>query len=234
MFAGILLVLEDISFGVRGKDSYTKDFIDWTNSLSNVEKTALGLAAAFTAVAAAIIKINNASRDGGGLGDIGKGKDGKARGVGFLGSLLNSPAGQVVAGAALFSTLTGAPFADGIGGIKSFESRMLLPEEQRLALKNQPINGVFPMGYSPVDFADRVVAVGDKSSMYYNNPRQYDLDKAAGQAAANQPVNISFGDIKVELPPSADGSTVTADQAATFANMIQTKLQDAMSAYTRK
>lgn len=50
---------------------------------------------------------------------------------------------------------------------------------------------------------------------------------------ANKTTSIMFGDINVQMPTSADG-TSTPEQAKMFANMIQLHLQDAMSAYTRK
>ena len=71
MFTAILLVLEDVAFGVAGKDSYTKDFLDFLESegLSSGQAKFAAIAGALMSVAAALALI---SRNSGlpGVGDV--------------------------------------------------------------------------------------------------------------------------------------------------------------------
>jgi len=54
VFSGVFLVLEDISAGVLGYDSYTKDFFTFLEKFVEFDKGIMGVAMAFLTVAAAI------------------------------------------------------------------------------------------------------------------------------------------------------------------------------------
>lgn len=75
LFTSILLVMEDFAFGMSGKDSYTKDFLDFLQSegLSSGQAKFAAIAAALTAVATALALISRNSMLPG-IGDVlGKG-----------------------------------------------------------------------------------------------------------------------------------------------------------------
>src|SRR5690606_1057067 len=76
IFSGLFLILEDISVGVLGGDSYTKDFFDFLEKFVEFDKGIMGVAMAFLAVAAALKLVSAAGAGalGGGLGkSAGKG-----------------------------------------------------------------------------------------------------------------------------------------------------------------
>lgn len=95
IFSAVALVLEDISFGVQGKDSYTKDFFEWIEKFTPIEKKLMGVSAALLAIAAAMKAISVSSKlpgldsvlGGGGSSDNGgKGKKNAGR-FGLFGAL---------------------------------------------------------------------------------------------------------------------------------------------------
>jgi len=109
VFSGVFLVLEDISAGVLGYDSYTKDFFTFLEKFVEFDKGIMGVAMAFLAVAAAL-KIASAVAKGSMLGSVLKdtipgGSDGKSGskgggwkgGLAFLGSI--APGAAAVFGA---------------------------------------------------------------------------------------------------------------------------------------
>jgi len=69
VFSGVFLVLEDISAGVLGYDSYTKDFFTFLEKFVEFDKGIMGVAMAFLAVAAAL-KIASAVAKGSMLGSV--------------------------------------------------------------------------------------------------------------------------------------------------------------------
>lgn len=71
MFSAIILVMEDISYGLAGKDSYTKDFLDFleSNGMSEGASKITAISAALLAVAAGLKAISAASSLPG-VGDI--------------------------------------------------------------------------------------------------------------------------------------------------------------------
>lgn len=71
MFTAIILVMEDISYGMAGKDSYTKDFLDFleSNGMSEGASKITAISAALLAVAAGLKAISAASSLPG-VGDI--------------------------------------------------------------------------------------------------------------------------------------------------------------------
>ena len=69
VFSGVFLVLEDISAGVLGYDSYTKDFFTFLEKFVEFDKGIMGVAMAFLAVAGAL-KIAGAVAKGSMLGSI--------------------------------------------------------------------------------------------------------------------------------------------------------------------
>lgn len=69
VFTGVFLVLEDISAGVLGYDSYTKDFFTFLEKFVEFDKGIMGVVMAFLAVAGAL-KIAGAVAKGSMLGSI--------------------------------------------------------------------------------------------------------------------------------------------------------------------
>lgn len=85
VFNELFLVLEDISYGMRGYDSYTKDFMDWANMTSPLEKGLFGVSAALLAIAGALKAVSVASSLPGindMFGKPGKGGNGGKGGIG--------------------------------------------------------------------------------------------------------------------------------------------------------
>lgn len=76
----VFLILEDISVGMRGGDSYTKDFLEFLdeNTWAAAAIGAASFAASLALVAGSILKIGGAL---GGLGGAAAGKGGKAGGI---------------------------------------------------------------------------------------------------------------------------------------------------------
>ena len=120
LFTSILLVMEDFAFGMAGKDSYTKDFLDFLQSegLSSGQAKFAAIAAALTSVATALALISTNSRLPG-VGDIlgggkGGGKGGKSGGKPSGG--FKMPWEKLGAGAAVGAVGAGAYYV-GTNGI---------------------------------------------------------------------------------------------------------------------
>ena len=122
MFTGILLVMEDFSFGMAGKDSYTKDFLDFMQSegLSSGQAKFAAIAAALTAVAAAMALISRNSMLPG-IGDILGRKGGVSTpGTGGVGKSGFKMPWEKVAGGVAATALLGGGYYLGTGGNTSF------------------------------------------------------------------------------------------------------------------
>lgn len=210
MFTGILLVLQDISYGMQGKDSYTKDFMELTNMTGPLEKGLFGVSAALLAVAAALKTVSGASSLPG-ISDIFGKRGGK---VDVPDTLKRDPrtwkdvSNLGPKGAGLITTLGIAGLTMGglyglgeVSGINDrFAANALSAQERAQAI------------------------YGDPNSIYYKDPVGYDTqmrEKALAemQAAGNQNT-MNIGSINVEVNSSEWVGETPAESAQQLADKI--------------
>lgn len=234
LFTSILLVMEDFAFGMAGKDSYTKDFLDFLQSegLSSGQAKFAAIAAALTAVAAALKLISINSRLpgvgdilGGGKG-VGKGKGGKPGG-GFGNAALNGVMARVGLPVALTAGLTTAAMT--AGGDDSAWSRMNTLAE----IRQMGQNPLSPFYENPQLRKTIASEMHNPSSSYYGrdpaeveawlaqNARQNTIDRLL----MNQQKygNMLPGVLKMEVSVEAN---ITAENAEDFAQKFEGKLNE--------
>ena len=232
MFTSILLVMEDFAFGMSGKDSYTKDFLDFLQSegLSSGQAKFAAIAAALTAVATALALISRNSMLPG-IGDIlGGGKGGKSGGIGKGGAGLGSkiiPTTKALLPLAVAGGVVAA--AGSIGGDDSAWSRMNTMAE----LRQMGQNPLSPFYKNPQLLKTVNSEMHNPSSSYYGrdpaeveawlaqNARQNTIDRLL----MNQQKygNMLPGVLKMEVSVEAN---ITAENAEDFAQKFEGKLNE--------
>ena len=212
MFTAIILVMEDISYGMAGKDSYTKDFLDFleSNGMSEGVSKITAISAALLAVAAGLKAISAASSLPG-VGDI-------------LGSPKSKEGGKM--GKRGISNIAKTGVAVGLLGLGGYlASDSLVPDSLK-----QPLQyGIAGSAFGPYGSAAGAIAgfamprwesqlSADPMTGYREVPSQNNDDLVLAMIRAKednkyrQPQDVN---VKVELK-----ANITAENANDFAGRV--------------
>lgn len=220
VFNGLFLILQDISYGMQGKDSYTKDFMDWANMTSPLEQGLFGVSAALAAVSASLIALNTSAL----LPGI----------VGMFGG-----ASKVGWGAGLLPLLTKAAIPIAVAGGLYAGGEALIGDDVRTS------RGLWDTARSPTsplygNENNRRQAFEDTTNPehpYYRNPEGWNARR--GEIAREETLqymqdNLSSGRTQLPGITKMDMSVkveanITAENAEDFSQKFQLKIQDMFS-----
>lgn len=178
IFTGLAMVLEDISFGMQGKDSYTKDFLDFLEGKGIVSgelsKGLMGMSTALLAIAAALKAVSLATSLPG-IGDM-FGSDGDKNGKGAKAGWSSKMAPLLASLGIVGATAGGLGYAAYKVGETGIDARN--------AVVGSAASPFSPYYNNATKQRDAQNLLRDKTSPYYNNAPL--LEEAYRQQAAAQ------------------------------------------------